>query len=144
MFSSNMIEATERVVHIDDFDLPVVKAMLRFLYSDDCEDHDLADHGDQLLAIACKYGISGLVEKVESHLSSTLTIANAAKVLRMADMCNAQKLRSSALDFIAHNLKAISQTSDFFEVLGVPLTQELVLKLTEFVRPKSGEPYHHV
>eukprot|EP00975_Prorocentrum_lima_P015665 3321300-Prorocentrum_lima.AAC.1 len=35
MFSSNMIEATERVVHIDDFDLPVVKAMLRFLYSDD-------------------------------------------------------------------------------------------------------------
>eukprot|EP00981_Chlorochromonas_danica_P012100 scaffold4472_cov268-Ochromonas_danica.AAC.1 len=110
-----MIEATERAVHIDDFDLPVVKAMLRFLYSDDCEDHDLADHGDQLLAIACKYGISGLVEKVESHLSSTLTITNAAKVLKMADMCNAQKLKSSALKFIAQNLKAISQTSDFLE-----------------------------
>eukprot|EP01039_Chlorochromonas_danica_P011513 gene11513-biopygen5750 len=117
MFSSNMIEATERVVHIDDFDPPVVKAMLRFLCSDGCEDRDLADHGDQLLAIACKYGISGLVEKVESHLSSTLTITNAAKALRMADTCNAQKPGSSAPDFIAHNPKEVVEKRDFSQYM---------------------------
>eukprot|EP01039_Chlorochromonas_danica_P009426 gene9426-biopygen4741 len=130
MLSSTMIEATERVVHIDDFDLPVVKAMLRFLYSDDCEEHDLADHGDQLLAIACKYGIPGLVEKVESHLSSTLTIANAVQVLRMADMCNAQKLRYSALDYIALNLKAVVQNRDFSQHMDRQLMFDLICWLS--------------
>eukprot|EP00981_Chlorochromonas_danica_P004375 scaffold875_cov183-Ochromonas_danica.AAC.2 len=125
-----MIEATERVVHIDDFDLPVVKAMLRFLYSDDCEDHDLADHGDQLLAIACKYGISGLVEKVESHLSSTLTIANAAKVLKMADIYHARKLRSSALDFIAHNLKAVAENRDVGQHMDRQLMFDVICRLS--------------
>eukprot|EP00981_Chlorochromonas_danica_P000581 scaffold131_cov174-Ochromonas_danica.AAC.18 len=90
MFSSNMIEATERVVHIDDFDLPVV----------------------------------------ESHLSSTLTIANAAKVLKMADMCNAQKLRSSALDFIACNPKAVVEKNGFSQHMDRQLLFDVICRLS--------------
>eukprot|EP00981_Chlorochromonas_danica_P003430 scaffold654_cov207-Ochromonas_danica.AAC.15 len=104
--------------------------MLRFLCSDGCEDRDLADHGDQLLAIACKYGISGLVEKVESHLSSTLTITNAAKALRMADTCNAQKPGSSAPDFIAHNPKEVVEKRDFSQYMDRQLMFDLICKLS--------------
>eukprot|EP00981_Chlorochromonas_danica_P004374 scaffold875_cov183-Ochromonas_danica.AAC.1 len=48
----------------------------------------------------------------------------------MADLCNAQKLRSSALDFIAHNLKAVVENRDFSQHMDRQLLIDVLCRLS--------------
>lgn len=137
MFAAPMKEAEQHVVFIEDFELPVVQEMLRYLYTDQCSAEQLRAYGDQLLGIGCKYDIPGLVAIAENHLCSTLTVDNAARVLRVADMCSAQHLRSRALLFLAQNAKTVVQSPGFFDHLGFTLCQEVIKVLAGVEAPAS-------
>lgn len=108
MFGHNMLESATNTVNITDFDSVVVTEMLRYMYTDSCRLDDMQGYCDQLLAIASKYSIKGLMNVLENHMITTMSIDNIVSTLRMADMCNAEHLKSKALLFVAHNAKQVS------------------------------------
>jgi len=129
MFSVAMAEAASNEVTIPDFEPVVVKEFLKFLYTDSCDPEELELHGEMLLAIACKYQVSGLEVLCENHLIASLTVNSVAGILRLADMYAADQLKFRALHFIKHHAKAVVQTENFFRNLNLSLAQDVIVTL---------------
>lgn len=98
MFSTNMLEKEMNSVEIPDFDDDVVKAMLEYLYTGETE--LLAERPTDLLQVAEKYDLPGLKEDCEYTIADNLNIDNAAEVLVMAHIYNANVLKPRVIDYI--------------------------------------------
>lgn len=143
MFKGNMSESFTREVFIPDFSPPVVKEMIRYLYTDECSAEFLHDHSEELLAIACKYDLSGLQAVCENHLVSALTISNVASILQLADTFQARQLKQRALLFLSQNAKSVVATEGFFANLGVGLCQEVICVLAGIEKPATDVKASH-
>jgi hypothetical protein len=77
------------------------------------------------LAAACKYQVAGLEQLCENHLAASLCVSNAADILRLADLYEAQPLKTRALQFIASNAKAAVSTEAFLHRLSPALCHEV-------------------
>ncbi|RYH28892.1 BTB/POZ domain-containing protein [archaeon] len=126
MFEHNMLESATNTINITDFDSVVVTEMVRYIYTDTSRLEDMQGYCDQLLAIACKYGIKGLMNVLENHMITTLNIENIVATLRMADMCNAEHLKSKALLYVAHNAKQVMVKGLLFDSCYVVRVLKLV------------------
>ena len=73
MFSTEMIEAKENTVDINDFDADVVKAMLEYIYTGETD--DLNGKAPDLMQIAEKYDLPGLKEDCEHAIACNLTVS---------------------------------------------------------------------
>ncbi|XP_058788568.1 speckle-type POZ protein-like [Phymastichus coffea] len=101
MFKHNMKEKTESIVEIDDIDERVMRELLRFIYAERVD--RLQEFAHDLLAAAEKYSLDGLKIMCEETLCGKLTIHNAADVLALADMYNADCLKTQVINFlVAH------------------------------------------
>jgi hypothetical protein len=127
MLSNGMKESSSNEIHIPDFDGVVIKDLLQFIYTDECPQKSLESHGEMLLAASCKYQIKGLESICEVYLSSTINVTNVVSILTLANVYGRKQLKLCALQFAAHNLKAVIQTENFFDNLGFPLCQEIMM-----------------
>ncbi|KAJ8678635.1 hypothetical protein QAD02_014422 [Eretmocerus hayati] len=99
MFKNDMKEKYENIVEIPDIDERVMREVLRFIYAERVEKiHELAN---DLLAAAEKYSLEGLKMMCEEALCGKLTVHNAADVLALADMYNADCLKTQVIHFLA-------------------------------------------
>lgn len=126
MFNSPMKESETREIIIPDFEAPVIKDFLSFIYTDRCDQKVLEQHGELLLAMACKYQVMGLETHCENFLCATLTVQNVVNLLCLADMYGANNLKHRSLQFIAHNAKIVIEAPGFFDSLGFQLCQEVL------------------
>ena len=101
MFRHDMREKNENIVEIRDTTERVMQEVLRFIYAERVERiHELAN---DLLAAAEQYSLDGLKIMCEEALCGKLTIHNAHDVLALADMYNAECLRTQVIQFlVAH------------------------------------------
>ncbi|XP_040607441.1 speckle-type POZ protein-like [Mesocricetus auratus] len=116
MFEHDMEESRKIRIEIDDLELQVFKAMMRFIYTGEAPDlHSMADN---VLAAANKYGLVRLKVMCEDALCKDLSVETAARTLVLADLHNAEQLKTQALDFITHHASAVSETTSWKKMVG--------------------------
>ena len=99
MFDSDMIEGRESRVVVKDLEVPVVKGMLKYLYSNQVEE----EISSGLLEAAEKYDLQGLKSACEGILKKSITKANAVDILNMADLFRAEELKKASIQFFIEN-----------------------------------------
>uniref|UniRef100_A0A0K2TV53 Speckletype POZ proteinlike [Cricetulus griseus] n=2 Tax=Lepeophtheirus salmonis TaxID=72036 RepID=A0A0K2TV53_LEPSM len=110
MFShTDTKEARTNVVKIEDIDEETLEALLQFIYTDKI--HDLNNFASSLLIAADKYNISRLKSLCEQKIAESIDVSNAADVLVLAHLHEADKLKTATLDFVCENMKSVSETS---------------------------------
>jgi len=132
MFSHDMTESINGKIDLPDADAALVDVFLHFLYAGHLpprqEDEQKEDVCLRLLPLAKKYEVATLVAYCSTHLFSGLCAANAAELLRVADMLNVTPLKQQALAFItssADTLKTVQDTTGF-ELLDKDLVKEIL------------------
>lgn len=115
MFQHDLEENKKGFVTITDLELDSLKEMLKFIYTGKVS--QLETMADSLLAAADKYALDRLKVMCEEALASNLNIENVCDVLILADLHNAQQLKSVAIDFTNSHAQ---------EVMDTPSWQRLV------------------
>ncbi|XP_040597027.1 speckle-type POZ protein-like [Mesocricetus auratus] len=116
MFEHGMEESRKIRIEIHDLELQVFKAMMGFIYTGEAPDlHSMAD---DVLAAADKYGLVRLKVMCEDALCKDLSVETAARTLILADLHNAEQLKTQALDFITHHASEVSETTTWKTMVG--------------------------
>ncbi len=119
MLSSRMAEHLLGEIIIDDFDYEVVEEMLHFVYTDCCTSRANAEKlGEQLLGIASKYQLYGLIDVCETVYKLNMHEHSVIDILCMADRYSAQHLKSCALQYIVAHSSSICGSKRYLELEG--------------------------
>jgi speckle-type POZ protein len=112
----NTEEARTGIMNITDVDGPVIKEMLKFLYSGYYSetDHDLAE---DLLIAADKYRLDDLKQHCERTLMKGINFENACQLLILGDIYCAKNLKDTAVRFITRNATQITATEGWNAIL---------------------------
>ncbi|UYV69721.1 SPOPL [Cordylochernes scorpioides] len=106
MLTHDMNEKKEKLIKIVDAEPMVFEELLRYIYTGKAP--NLEGMAAKLMEAADKYGLERLKTLCEVYLGSNLTVDNAAEVLVLADMQNAQRLKSFAIYYInTHSLDVV-------------------------------------
>ncbi|XP_023316452.1 speckle-type POZ protein A-like [Trichogramma pretiosum] len=109
MFSHDMLEKESQTVNMVDINFEAVVEMLRYIYTGNIENDEIAIITDLLVA-ADKYQLGELKNRCEKTLSSKLSSANAVDILKVADKHGAKYLEKKAVDFVKLHVCASSDS----------------------------------
>ncbi len=104
-------EGQNNEIEIVDSRPESVQQMVNFLYRDDCE--DMEKHVWSLLPLAEKYNIPRLKLKCELWLAANISVANAAKILHLADLHNSADLFGVAQNFVMNEMDRVKHTQNW-------------------------------
>eukprot|EP00092_Neocalanus_flemingeri_P022474 GFUD01024374.1.p1 GENE.GFUD01024374.1~~GFUD01024374.1.p1 ORF type:complete len:354 (+),score=91.08 GFUD01024374.1:57-1118(+) len=125
MLQNNMVEKTTGVMKIEDFDVDVVKAMVKYVYTARIDDEfeDIKD----LLRIGNKYLIRSLVDICSQRLINSITFSNVVDLGVFAETYSVQNLVDKCSEFIASDMNSLGE--DWEErVQNSPLFATQILK----------------
>lgn len=115
MFRNNLTESQQGRVVISDIDDKTFEVLLRFIYTGDLENLNTTAF-DLLLAAADKYRLDDLKEHCEMELCRALTVETLPKLLVLADLHCAAKLKTTAIQFVKTN-HAVLGTEDWLTTM---------------------------
>lgn len=101
-------ENKTNILKIDDLEPPVVKEMLRFLYTDRVENMD--ELAKELLVVADRYLIDLLRSECQSFLAQRVTVENCCQLLALADSHSAADLKTVTMSFLMQHTGEVSAT----------------------------------
>ena len=109
-------ESVANTVSLPDIDADVLKELLIYMYT--TESPNIKKHASSLLYQAEKYQLEHLKILCELRLSYDrhLEVDNAARVLILTDVCNAEKMKQNALLYISEHGEEVKQTEDWNDV----------------------------
>ncbi|XP_015122461.1 ARM REPEAT PROTEIN INTERACTING WITH ABF2 isoform X2 [Diachasma alloeum] len=116
MFVTPMKESQENRVVIEDIELPVMKEVLRYIYTKETSALNDVHMALSVLVVAEKYGLETLKHVCQSKLYKQLSIDNALLILDFADMYNAVQLRKFTINFLSDNKKRVASRVEFREL----------------------------
>lgn len=111
MFQHDNYETEPHVVEIKDISCNVFIEMLRFIYIGRVNEVDRIVKN--LLAAADKYAIEDLKAFCEKNLGERITTDNAVDYLNLADLYNANNLKTRAINFIISHGKEMIDKPEF-------------------------------
>ncbi|GFT17692.1 speckle-type POZ protein [Nephila pilipes] len=137
MFSSEMEETRKNEVDITDVEVPVLRMMLKYIYTGKVENLTISLVEDLLFA-AEKYQLKGLKTRCSDYLKSTVSIENVLGILSLGDLHDPD-LKVFAMDFICEKcdeFPALERTEEWKNLLKekLPLALEV---LTSLVKSKG-------
>ena len=138
--SEGFIEKKTNILQIDDLEPPVVKEMLRFLYTDRVEKMD--ELAKDLLVAADKYLIDLLKLQCQVALAKTLTVENCSEILALADSHSAVDLKAVAIEFVLQRASDVMKSDGWKELkrthsqLGFEVSEALMTR----IQPESQQP----
>ncbi|RWS24381.1 Kruppel-like zinc finger protein [Leptotrombidium deliense] len=119
MFEHETKEKAENRIVIPDFDTPVIKEMINFIYSDTVDDTKLSEIAGDLLLAADKYDLPKLKKICEQYLAAnTIKSENSGYLLTLSDSCNCVKLKEKVMDFIINNPSKICESEEWETQVG--------------------------
>lgn len=125
MFSHNMLESTKNAIELKDIDSDVLKEFLIYIYTGECP--RIEELAGSLLYHAEKYKLGHLKALCEEQLSYDLQVDNAARILLLADACNAEQLKRNALLYVNEHGDEVEHTKDWEEVQkSIDLLRDLI------------------
>ena len=102
-----MQEVQSKRVSIADFDADVVKQFLHYVYTDSI-DSSLDVSACELLLIADKYDVRGLINLAQKRLIKSLSVETVCATFELATLIvSAEALRAACSDYICNNRKAV-------------------------------------
>ncbi|XP_065204308.1 speckle-type POZ protein B-like [Planococcus citri] len=101
MFKSNMRESQKNHITVTDIDQDVFQEMLHYIYTGKTKNLEVLAF--ELLPAADKYDLKDLKTMCEEALFKRLAPDNALKILILADMYHAKKLKTLAIRYIKRN-----------------------------------------
>jgi len=137
MFSHDMKENVCGEVHVSDFDIAVVRELVHFIYTDSLSSaaSDVSRH--DLLRVACKYQVPGLMSLCEEQFIASMNGDTVVPMLQMAHDYRAMHLKITCLQFIARTpLEVTKQTA--FQELDPGLVQEVMTLIDAVEKGKRG------
>lgn len=111
MFEHGMKESRESIVEIPDIEPEIMKELLKFIYYEKVD--NLEKHACSILVAATKYQIEKLMNICQKLMYENLSIENAVEMLILADVYNAEKLKSKAISFVVANIKDVRSTPGY-------------------------------
>ena len=112
-----MQESVANTVNLPDIDPDVLNLELSLIYIIyTTESPNIKKYASSLLYQAEKYQLEHLKILCERRLSYDLEVDNAARVLILADVCNAEKLKQNALLYISEHGEEVKLTEDWNDV----------------------------
>lgn len=111
MFEHDMKEKLLNKVVISDVTETVLREILRFIYTGRVQ--NLPNMADSLLAAADKYDLGRLKVMCEEALCGSLTVENAASTLILADLHNADQLKTQTLEYINKYAAEVIETTSW-------------------------------
>jgi hypothetical protein len=112
--SDRFSENKTNVIKIKDLAAPVVKEMLRFIYTDRVE--NMEELASELLIASGKYLIDLLKMKCEAFLAQSMTVENCCDLLSLAQTYSATELKKVAMDFFLLHSCEVSKTDGWKEL----------------------------
>ncbi|KAL7293601.1 hypothetical protein TKK_0012688 [Trichogramma kaykai] len=116
MFTHDMLENKRRLVDMIDVRYESAIELLRYIYTGGVETCEVSLVIDLLVA-ADKYEIEYLKNKCEMILSLNLSSENVVNVLKVADKCNMEKLKKTAVNFVRKHMNQSSDTDDVADMI---------------------------
>ncbi|KAM3957017.1 BTB and MATH domain-containing protein 42 [Aphomia sociella] len=123
MLKDEMAEGQTGYVRLIDVTKEDFQSVLEFIYSGTIVDMESSNFFN-LLQLADRFNLRGLLDLCQYVLSQHLTIDNALETLIIADMYNANILKTAAMKVIKKN-SSIVKTDMFKEMKNVELAREL-------------------
>ena len=114
MFSHDMQESVTNTIKLSDIEPEVLKELLTYIYTS--ESPNIKTHAASLLYHAQKYQLDHLKPLCEQRLSYDLQIDNAARILLLADACEAKQLKRNAILFISEHGDQVPLTKEWEDV----------------------------
>lgn len=127
-------ESQVNEVVIEDFEFPIIKSFVKYLYTDEVEGID--DYGEQLMVLADKYDMQYLKERCEKHLIGKINSANAVDYLIVSDNYNCKTLREKALSVIKDHIRLIKKSESLKKLRALPHLYEIII---DYVFPDEEE-----
>lgn len=115
MFSHQMKETVTATITLTDIEPDELQQLLLYIYTGSCP--NIKSYAESLLHQAEKYRLTHLKALCERHLSYNLQISNAAKILILADMHSAEKLKRNALLYIERHGSEVRLTEEWKDVI---------------------------
>ena len=112
--SEGFTENKTNIVKIEDFEPPVVKEMLRFIYTDRVEKMDAM--AKELLIAADKYLVDNLKAECQWALQRKLTVQNCCELLAFADSYLSPKPKDYAMEFVLSHSLEVAKSSSWIEM----------------------------
>ena len=135
MIESPMAEGSSCRAEISDFTGDVVEEMVHFMYTGEAP--NLQSMPQDLLTIADKYELNRLKNMCEKVLSSCLKVKNASATFVLAGQCNADKLKTLSMDFIAAHVSEVVQTPGWEALKSLNNFGELLGSLARLTLPSE-------
>uniref|UniRef100_A0A0A9VYY5 BTB and MATH domain-containing protein 43 n=1 Tax=Lygus hesperus TaxID=30085 RepID=A0A0A9VYY5_LYGHE len=133
MFNIDMLESRQNIVTIEDCSPQAIEAFIKWMYLGEVEGTEQVH--SELLALADKYDMNKLKVICETSLSAEISVSNAVKTLKLADLHGASSLKSRSLEFIKTCVPQIAASEDWQSLLNDPkLCGEVMLALASLVK----------
>ena len=117
MNSNSWEENKSNKYPIEGHNPKVVKQMIYFIYTNRLPEG--ASCYTELLLIADRFNLKGLIKLCEARLAGSLAVSNAVEILDAADkVADASNLKNAGIDFVADNLSLLIGTDDWNRLLG--------------------------
>jgi len=107
MLTSSMLEDELGLIHISDFKAKVIKALLKFMYTDQVDEMLLQTHCTDLLGVATKYQVLALAERCEEVLCAATSTDTVIEILIIADLFDTPALKAHCLSFIVKHASEV-------------------------------------
>lgn len=120
-------EAEQEEVKLPDVPARALAAALRFMYTDEGPDRPSREETEELLVVASKLGIPGLLRLCSDRLrDDCLNVGSAVGLLRLADTHGAARLRAEALTVIGLNFDQVKTTPEWEDLLRSGMNPTLI------------------
>jgi len=134
MFSLRMRESVSNVVEIDDMRPEILDAFLAYIYSDKEPDLQLAP---EMLVVADKYQMAGLLHTCECVLARALSLENCVSALIFADRytVGCPRLRETAISYACEHFQTVCRSDTFVNLMKshTELAHEIVCEHARMV-----------
>ncbi|CAE8626027.1 unnamed protein product [Polarella glacialis] len=131
-------EAEQREVELPDMPARALQSALRFMYTDECPDLQNCDEAEELLALASKLGVPGLLCLCSDYLrDSWLTVDNVVGLLRLADQHGGKSLRTEALAVVGANFDQVKNMPEWEELIQNGMNPLLIQDMLQAVQDAS-------
>eukprot|EP01096_Ripella_sp_DP13-Kostka_P014260 TRINITY_DN6386_c0_g1_i4.p1 TRINITY_DN6386_c0_g1~~TRINITY_DN6386_c0_g1_i4.p1 ORF type:complete len:770 (+),score=169.83 TRINITY_DN6386_c0_g1_i4:237-2546(+) len=115
MFQSGMREASENVVHIENFQKTTMLKVVRFLYTGAIGEHADDDEDDEedaaeVLEASLFFELERLTAIYETYFQQRIDVDNVVNLYTIADRYSSSRLKASCATFIINNFAQVSRT----------------------------------
>ena len=111
MLESDMKEQRTNVIEISDVDQAVISDMLAYIYTGSAPNLDTLAR--ELLNVANKYKLSGLLTMCERELKLKINAETVIELLQLADLLDSSYLKKACLNYISLNSGAIRNSKEW-------------------------------